>query len=294
MKKIILLSCLLWCVCPQFTFAQNTNPDIQNLLLGKRWGLRYFIEQTNNLYDTLIRVHDCQNEFIEITANGRFLSTDLRKEGRWSLNGDLLKLRKSSGGKYKNVRIKYLTKDSLVLVDDEVVTDVFIETYKLCDLTDTTFIDTREIKEVRKSWGMTVGGQTFRGTFVELGLANAKFEWNKVFYAAHAAIEAAPWQNNYGIAANVWSEDIALYGMGIVSYTDFKDAIVGFRPMLGLSANRLLNQTWTAHIAYSYTFFLGLKKFDNINQHAITLRAYIPFSNSVKKVRRIIKQGVDY
>ena len=53
------------------SIAQNTtkNDDFKDKLTGKRWGLSYFIEQNGNLYDTLIRVHDCQNEYRSFFKN---------------------------------------------------------------------------------------------------------------------------------------------------------------------------------------------------------------------------------
>lgn len=290
------------------SFAQNN--DVLSKLVGKRWGLSYFIEQNANLYDTLIRVHDCQNEFIEITANGRFLTTDLEKEGTWTLNGETLTLKKGSGSKYKTLTITKLTNDTLIMTDKKKKSDdVFIEVYKVCDINDTTFIDTREIKEIRRSWSVIAGGQYFKAPFAELGLVRNRYEWNNVLYAASLNLELAPWNSHYGASLNFWSEDILLYGAGVVGYVyeaKIKDvsskeivsneSALGVRPMLGLSLARLLHPYgMTAHLAYSYTFFLGEgKKLDKLNQHAISLRVMIPFYNSKQKVRRIVKQDVEY
>jgi hypothetical protein len=198
------------------SIAQNTtkNDNFKDKLTGKRWGLSYFIEQNGNLYDTLIRVHDCQNEYIEITENGKFLSTDVRKEGTWQLDGTTLTLRKQGGGKYKTLIITKLTKDSLIVTDKKKKSDdVFIEVYKVCDINDTTFKDTREIKEVRKLWGLVAGFQYFRAGYIDLGIVRSKFEWNNTFYATSLNFELAPWKNyqgtniNYGTSINFWTEE---------------------------------------------------------------------------------------
>ncbi len=277
--------------------AYAQNKDFKQLLVGKRWGLSLFIQKNANVYDTIFRVRDCQGEYIEITGDNRFLSTDLNKEGSWKLNGDLLELRKSSGGKYKTLKIAYLSEDSLTLLDEgaKPTDDTFIETYKICGLDDNTFIDTREIKTIRKSWGITAGLQQFQNSYFHLGIANAKFEWNNVFYAAGAGIETSTWSGHYGLNVNFWSEDIAVYGAGLVAITDFNKVVPGFRPMLGISSARLTHyDDFTIHLAYSYTFLLGSFKDNNINRHAINLRFYVPFGGSTRKVRRIIKDGADY
>lgn len=287
------------------------NKDLKDKLVAKRWGLSYFIEQNGALYDTLIRVHDCQNEYIEITANGKFLSTDLRKEGTWQLNNDVLTLKKQGGGIYKNLVITRLTEDSLIVTDKKRKSDdVFIEVYRVCDINDTTFKDTREIKEVRKSWGLIAGVQQFKATYLELGIARTKFEWNNVFYAMSLNLELAPWKNgngtnfNYGTSINFWSEDIIFYGVGAVGYNyltknaanqDISNFAFGLRPMLGISAARILgNSNLTAHLYYSYNFFLTQNKLEYVNQHAITFRIFVPVLDSVQKVRRIVRQGVEY
>jgi hypothetical protein len=300
-KKIWYLICSLL-LGTTLTFAQNK--DLKTELLGKRWGLSYFIEQNGNLYDTLIRVHDCQNEYIEITENGKFLSTDLEKEGTWQLNGDTLYLRKQNGWVYKNLLISKVTKDSLIMTDKKRTSDdVFIEVYRVCDINDTTFKDTREIKEVRKSWGIIAGAQYFKAAYIDIGLARSKFEWNNIFYAMSLNFELAPWQNHYGASVNFWSEGILFYGVAAAGYIyqssnngqSTTNTAFAFRPMFGISAAKLLASTgMTAHLYYSYNFILGQGKLDYINQHAITLHAYLPFKSSVKKVRRIVREGLQY
>lgn len=288
---------LLLALCLLVGNIEAQNKDIRKLLVGKRWGLALFIQKNGNLYDTVFRVRDCQNEYLEITSDDKFLSTDLKKEGTWKLEGNLISLTKASGFRYKTLKIEYISEDSLALFDygkDE-KQDVFIETYKICGLEDKTFEDTREIKEIRKSWGFIAGVQQFDNTYVQLGVANTKFEWNNVFYAAGLIAEVAPWYNRYGLSANFWSEDIALYGAGLVSYTDFESIVVGFRPMVGLSAARLLqSEGLTAHLTYSYTVLFAEKKWEHINRHAITFRMYVPFKKTSKRVRRIIRDGAEY
>ncbi len=301
-KNLLLILLILF---GNFSLSVAQNKDLKDKLVAKRWGLSYFIEQNGALYDTLIRVHDCQNEYIEITPNGKFLSTDLRKEGTWQLNNDVLILKKQGGGIYKNLVITRLTEDSLIVTDKKRKSDdVFIEVYRVCDINDTTFKDTREIKEVRKSWGLIAGIQQFKATYIELGIARTKFEWNNVFYAMSLNFELAPWKSHYGTSINFWSEDILFYGVGAAGYfyqtkdvanQDVINAVFAFRPMLGLSAARFLSSSgFTAHVYYSYNFVLGQGKLDYINQHMITLHGFIPFGSTKQKVRRIVRQGVEY
>jgi hypothetical protein len=80
-----------------------------------------------------------------------------------------------------------------------------------------------------------------------------------------------------------------------IANQDINDFVFGLRPMLGLSAARLLgSENITAHLYYSYTLFLGQAKLDYINQHAITFRVFVPISAATQKVRRIVKQGIEY
>jgi hypothetical protein len=277
--------------------ATAQQQDLQKLITGKRWGLSLFIQKNGNLYDTIFRVRDCQNEFIEITNDGKFLSTDLNKEGKWQIEGKQLVLKKQGNWHYKTLEIAYISEDSLALFDygKGKNQDIFIETYKICGLEDKTFLDTREIKTVRKSWGLVGGVQQFNNTYAVLGVAKAKFEWNNVFYAAGILTELAPWHEHYGLNLNFWSEDILVYGASVVGFTNFSKMAVGFRPMLGFSTARLTHKNnFTLHLTYSYTLLFSEDKWDKINRHAIALRMYIPTFGSKKEVRKIIRTGTEY
>jgi hypothetical protein len=305
---------IIFLVYSQISVAQNN--DRFEKLVGKRWGLSYFIEQNANVYDTLLRGRNCNNEYMEITANGRFLSSDLDKEGTWTLKDNTLLLKKASGLPYKLLTITKLTHDSLIVTDKKKKSDdVFIEVYKVCDINDTTFTDTREIKQINKNWGFVFGAQDFAkasvlGTalispYIELGISRSRVEWNGVVYAASLNFETAPWRSIYGTSLNFWSEDFFFYGVGVTNYfyplqksltnTETKN-IFGFRPMLGLSSARWLKEEGlTIHLIYSYNFFLGQNEIGTLNRHAIHLRCLVPIIKNKQAVRRIVREhGNDY
>ncbi len=320
--SFILFSLILFSY-PTISFAQTNVEKFKNLAVGRHWGLRYFIEKypVKNekeskkilaegkkivqvegkpfVIDTLIRVHDCLQEYLELRTNNTFSSTNVEQGGTWATEGnDRITFRKGNGAKYMSANIGFVSEDSLVLVDDDNPNDVFIQIFKVCSPDDTTFMDSREIYKVWNIWGAIGGYQRWeQNGLVEVGLTRwRQFEWNRVIYALSANVEIDLINAMHGASLNLWAEDkFFAYGIAATAHSDFKDFFVGIKPMAGLSFNRLFsNSGYTVHALYAYNFNLGEKSSDFVNRHSITVRLSVPFLRSFKNVIRKPDQENDY
>ncbi|SFE58975.1 hypothetical protein [Thermoflexibacter ruber] len=305
------------------SFAQSNVEKFKNLAVGKHWGMRYFIEKypVKNekesrkilaegkkiipldgkpfVIDTLIRVYDCLQEYLQLRANNTFASTNVEEGGTWATEGtDRIIFRKRNGAKYISANISFVSEDSLVLIDEENPNDVFIQIFKVCKDNDSTFIDSREVYKVWNIWGIIGGYQRWeQNGLIELGLTRWKqFEWNRVIYAFSANVEIDPINSMHGASVNLWTEDkFFAYGIAATAHSDFKDFFVGIKPMAGFSFNRLFsNSGYTVHALYGYNFNLGEKSSDFVNRHSITVRLNVPFFRSFKNVIRKPDQENDY
>ncbi len=313
MKKSVFL--FLFLLLSQFSFSQSTQESFKKSAVGKRWGLRYFVEKyplKNNkdavkiisegktiietdgrqvVIDTLIRVHDCQQEYLELRTNNTFESTNVEDGGTWSFTGDKeITFRKANGAKYMKAMVDFVGEDSLILIDNENPADIFTQVFKVCALNDTTFVDSREVYKVWNIWGVTAGYQWWETNgLVELGITRwRQFEWNRAIYAFSANVEIDPINSMHGASINLWSEDkFFAYGIAATTHTNFKDAFVGIKPMVGLSLNRLFsNSGYTAHFMYAYNFNIGEKSSEFVNRHSVTFRFNVPFKRSFRNVIR--------
>jgi hypothetical protein len=276
----------------QTVLAQN-----RSQLIAKRWATALVIEQLGNQYDTLLKIHDCQNEFIEFFGNSSFISPTIRTEGKWKIEQDsILQLTYRSGRKYKTAFIQHLSKDSLTVRIQDDARHAFIEIYTSCGLNDTTYIDSRQEYSEIQGVGIMTGALYSKVPYLELGIAKSKLNWNNVFFGVAGSIEVAPFQNMYGLSSYIWSERTLMYGVGAVAYTNFEEMWFGMRPMVGLSGLRWLQNSYsTLHLAYGYTFLFGEKNAPNINQHNFILRMYIPIQKRTKYVRKLVNQdGLGY
>jgi hypothetical protein len=305
-------------------FAQVTQDDFQKNAVGRRWGLRYFIEKypvktekemrsalkeqktvvtdtdgKQAVIDTLIKVHDCQQEFLELRNNNTFSSTNVEDGGTWSFtSNNEITFRKANGAKYMKTKVNFASADSLILVDDENPNDIFIQVFKVCALNDTTFADSREVYKIWNIWGVTGGVQWWeQNTLLELGITRwRQFEWNRAIYAFSANLEIDPVNGMHGASLNLWSEDkFFAYGIAATTHTDFKNTFVGIKPLLGLSLNRLFsNSGYTIHALYGYNFNIGSNQSDFVNRHSITVRFNLPFKRTFRNVVRKADQENDY
>lgn len=319
MKKICLLS--LFLILCHFSIAQTVQENFKKFAIGKRWGLRHFIEKyplksskdarkvsegmvttdtdgRQIVIDTLINVHDCQQEYLDLRTDGSFASTNVENGGTWSFATDnQITFRKGNGSKYMTVEVNYLSEDSLVLVDKENLNDIFIQVFKVCALNDTTFADSREIYKIWNIWGITGGYQWWeKNGLIEIGITRwRQFEWNKVIYAFSANIEIDPVNAMHGASLNLWSEDKFLaYGISATTHSDFKNTFAGIKPMVGISFNRLFsNSGYTAHAMYAYNYNIGEKSSDFVNRHSITFRINLPFKRRSRDVIRKPNQDDD-
>lgn len=275
------------------TSAQINKQKINELLPGKRWALALYIVQNSLGADTILRVHDCANEFLEVMPNGTFLSSNLRKAGTWRIVDDSTVLfKKPSGTKLMLAKINYLTADSLAITDYAKNKDAFVQTFNKCKADDATFVDSRPEFSLLETWSVIAGAQYFRSGFAELGIARGDLTlWNSLLYSYGAHLELAPWNNIYGLMAHGWIEDKRLlFGGAVGAYNDTQNTYIAFRPSLGFTAKQLLPKGYSLHLAYGYNFILGEQRNNNINLHNISLRMRIPFSKQERKVRRFENQ----
>lgn len=272
--------------------AQVNQKQIKELLPGKRWGLALYIVQTPLGRDTILRVRDCANEFLEVMPNGTFISSNLRKAGTWQIVDDSTVLfKKPSGGKLMTARIDHLTTDSLVIVDFAKNKDVFIQTFSRCRPDDTTFIDSRPELTLLETWSALVGGQFFRNAFADLGIARGDLTlWNNLLYSYGAHVELAPQNQTYGLMAHGWIEEKRfMFGIAAGAYRDTEDIYIVFRPSLGLTAKQWLPKGYSLHLTYGHNMIVNEKFSYNLNIHNISLRFRIPFSKRERKVRLLEK-----
>ncbi|MCU0390990.1 MAG: hypothetical protein MUE81_07720 [Thermoflexibacter sp.] len=313
-------------IMPLFASAQNNATYLEkfkNLAIGKRWGLRHFIEKypiKNDkekkkilienkkviqidgkewVIDTLINVHDCQQEFLDLRTNNTFASTNVENGGTWSLDNDnQVVFRKGNGAIYLKADIAFVNEDSLVLIDNSNPDDIFTQIFKICNLNDTTFVDSREVYKIWNVWGVIGGYQRWeQNGVVELGITRwRQLEWNRVIYAFSANLEIDPINAMHGTSLNLWTEDrYFAYGIAATAHSDFKDFFVGIKPMAGFSFNRLFsNSGYTAHVMYAYNFNLGENSSEFVNRHSITARLSVPFFRSFRNVIRKPDQENDY
>ncbi|MCS6967977.1 MAG: hypothetical protein RMJ44_03895 [Cytophagales bacterium] len=275
------------------THAQINQKLIRELLPGKRWALALYIADTPLGRDTILRVHDCANEFLEVLPNGSFISSNLRKPGTWQIIDDSTVLfKKSSGATIMTARISYLSPDSLVIIDFVKNKDIFIQTFNLCRPNDVTFEDSRPEFTILETWSLVAGGQYFQSGLADIGIARGELTtWNKILYSYGAHLELAPWNSIYGLIANGWLEDKRFfYGGAVGTYYDVKNIFPFFRPSLGITAKQFMPEGYSLHLAYGYNFIIGQKRNSNINLHHISIRLRIPFSRQERKVRRLPTQ----
>lgn len=294
MKNQVRLGVLFFAFIVSFAAqAQVNQQKIRELLPGKRWALALYIVESSLGRDTILRVHDCANEFLEVLPNGTYLSSNLRKPGTWQITDDSTVLfKKPSGAKLMSARINYLTTDSLVITDFAKNKDAFIQTFNKCRADDATFVDSRPEFSLLETWSVVAGAQYFRAGFAEIGIAKGDLTlWNSILYSYGAHLELAPWSNVYGLLAHGWIEDKRfIFGGAAGAYYDTQHIYPIFRPSLGVTAKQWLPKGYSVHLAYGYNFIVGERRNDNINLHNITLRLRMPFSKTERKVRRFENQ----
>lgn len=269
--------------------AQTTKDD----LVGKRWGLTGIYEHISNRKDTLILVRDCANEYYELLPKGTLVSSYLERDGKWELNQDsLLVFKKNNGRIFKKSVIKYITPDSLIL-RDEGKNHYFTEIYEFCSPNDSTYVDNRKTYQEFKTRNILLGASYLNTVTAEIGFAISRMNWNKTMYSNSINLELAPQKKVYGISVNTWWEGKFLaYGLSGTAHMDHGKMLFGFRPMIGLTAQRLINRNnrsgISCHIMYGYTIFLPHdESFErSVNRDAVHLRVMIPFQKSAPQIVR--------
>jgi hypothetical protein len=282
-------SFLFFAVLSTACFGQVNQQKIKDLMVGKRWGLSLYITQTPLRNDTLFRTRNCSEEFLELFPDGSFESPDLNKLGRWEiLNDSMVLFRGSGGARLRQVVVNHLSVDSLVTTDWGLTNkrgrDAFIETFRVCQLTDKNFFDTRESFTITDTWGLNLGFQQFRASFAEVGIGRGIFGRKGRVVMPMLNLELAPWQGVYGLVPSVMVEDkVFTYGLALAGYIDSGKQYYRLRPMAGFTLKRLFGAAgYTTQLFYGYNVSLGENTNDRINLHSINLRIHLPLSRRTR------------
>jgi hypothetical protein len=308
------------------TKAQQ-NQESYRIKAGEKWGLALFIEAFAE-GDTLFELRDCKMEYLHFIDEKKYeyATYDKKITGNYFIEKDSFLILKNEKGKTVRILEFYgQSRDSLVLMDISQRNN-YLEVYKLCgENSEKEYFDSRRIYQETHAYGVLVGLQMYKSPVFEIGLAKARWAWNKQFFAASVGLEVAPfnnsfkekieirrlplgdsgqfrndtlqlspWNNYYGLNFSFWTQGYTAFGLGATVHTDFEKVNTGLRFMAGISPKRLLGKAGNAlHLVYSYNFlFIGEGKeiIQNLNRHAFSLRMVIPYQKQNKEVRRIQKE----
>ncbi|WP_027002804.1 hypothetical protein [Hugenholtzia roseola] len=307
--------------------AAQENQESYRIKAGEKWGLALFIEAFAE-GDTLFELRDCKMEYLHFIDGKKYeyATYDRKITGNYIIEKDsFLILQNEKGKVVRTLEFYGQSKDSLVLMDITQRNN-YLEVYKICgENSEKEYFDSRQIYQETQADGLLLGLQMYKSPVLEIGLAKARWAWNKHFFAASLGLEVAPfnssfkeeieirqlplgdtgqfrndtlqlspWNNYYGLNLSFWTQGYAAFGLGATVHTDFEKVNTGLRFMAGVSPKRLLGKAGNAlHLVYSYNFlFIGEGKeiIQNLNRHAFSLRMVIPYKKQNKEVRRIQKE----
>ncbi len=326
--------------CP-FVFAQNVADTVEIKLenklgntikniMGKKWGLAHYIEVYGSQADTLFSVRDCQKEFLKLNEDNsyNFSAFDRTENGIWQTQNDSTFVLKKPNGKvlrkYEIYGISSTGKFDSIAILDITQRNTYLEVYAECKPNDVSqFYDSRALFEETVGWGIVGGIQYYKSPVLELGIARAKWNWKKTFFAVSLSgeiapfnssfkekyktdetpfgvdtIQTSPWNNYYGLALTGWTQSFVALGGAATIHTDGEKTNPGIRILMGVSPKTLLgggNLGQIAnglHFTYSYHFVFAKAGFDkviqNLNRHAFSLRFVIPVKTSQVETRKIL------
>ncbi len=304
-------------------------------ITGKKWGLAHYIEVYVDESDTLFSVRDCEKEFLELKEDKtyNFSAFDRTETGTWQTENDsTFVLRKPNGKMLRRYEIYGVssTKSAASGFDSLAILDItqrntYLEVYAECKTNDVSqFYDSRSLFEETVGWGIVGGIHYYFSPVLELGIAKAKWNWKKTFFAVSLSGEIAPfnnsfkeeyevsqnslgtldstqtspWNNYYGLALTGWTQSWIALGGAATIHTDGEKINPGVRVLLGVSPRTLLGAGNLGkignalHLTYSYQFLIVPQGFDkviqNLNRHAFSLRFVIPAKTKEVEVRKIL------
>lgn len=319
-----------------FVSAQNKAERLENKMkniTGKKWGLAHYIEIYVDESDTLFSVRDCEKEFLELNEDKsyNFSAFDRTEKGTWQTENDsTFVLKKPNGKVLRRYEIYGISStgttngfDSMAILD---ITqrNTYLEVYAECKKDDVSqFYDSRSLFPETVGWGIVGGVHYYYSPVLELGIAKAKWNWKKTFFAVSLSGEVAPfnnsfeeeyelretstgidsvqispWNNYYGLALTGWTQSWVALGGAATIHTDGDKINPGVRILMGLSPRTLFGAGNAGkignglHFTYSYNFVFAGAGFNqvvtNLNRHAFSLRFVIPVKTREIETRKIL------
>jgi hypothetical protein len=318
--------------------AQNTVTKLENKIkniIGKKWGLAHYVEIYVDESDTLFSVRDCEKEFLELKNDKsyNFSAFDRTEKGTWQTENDsTFVLKKPNGKVLRRYEIYGISStqnttngfDSMAILD---ITqrNTYLEVYAECKPNDASqFYDSRSLFQETVGWGIVGGVQYYFSPVLELGIAKAKWNWKKTFFAVSLSgeiapfnnsfkekyelrdnstgtidsIQTSPWNNYYGLALTGWTQSWVALGGAATIHTDGEKINPGVRILMGVSPRTLFGAGNLGkfgnglHFVYSYQFLIVPQGFDkvinNLNRHAFSLRFVIPVKTKEVETRKIL------
>lgn len=142
-------------------------------------------------------------------------------------------------------------------------------------------IDQSQIKIFTRSYGMIIGLQKGKYTFIELG---GEVHWRKIL-ALKPRLWAITANMEYNFNENILGYKLTFfakrgrinftYGANAVYYTDFESSKLGLGPAIGF---KLLG----FHLINGFNIFIGNKEMSGANTLYLTLRYFIPIRSKVR------------
>lgn len=322
-----------------FVLAQNVadNPDgkLENKMkniTGKKWGLAHYIEIYIDESDTLFSMRDCEKEFLELNDDKsyNFSAFDRTEKGTWQTENDSTFVLKKPNGKilrrYEIYGVSSIGKFDSIAILDITQRNTYLEVYAECKSDDVSqFYDSRSLFQETIGWGVVGGIQYYYSPVLELGIAKAKWNWKKTFFAVSLSGEIAPfnnsfkeesevrynnvgtpidttqispWNNYYGLALTGWTQSWVALGAAATIHTDGEKINPGVRILMGVSPRTLFGGGNMGkignglHFTYSYQFLIVPQGFDkviqNLNRHAFSLRFVIPVKTREVETRKVL------
>ncbi|WP_291721705.1 hypothetical protein [Bernardetia sp.] len=335
--KFVILSILFFTISSSLSFvvAQNTEGKLENKMkniIGKKWGLSHYIEIYLSESDTLFSVRDCEKEFLELNEDKsyNFSAFDRTETGTWQTENDSTFVLKKPNGKilrrYEIYGASTSEKYDSMAILDITQRNTYLEVYAECKANETSqFYDSRSLFQETVGWGIVGGIHYYKSPVLELGIAKAKWNWKKTFFAVSLSgeiapfnnsfkeeveirtdnlgtpidtIQVSPWNNYYGLALTGWTQSWVALGGAATIHTDGEKVNPGVRILMGVSPRNLLGEGNLGkignglHFTYSYHFIIASAGRDqiitNLNRHAFSLRFVIPTKTRQVETRKIL------
>lgn len=312
-----------------FVSAQNKTNKMENII-GKKWGLAHYIEVYGSESDTLFSVRDCEKEFLELKQDKtyNFSAFDRTEKGTWQTENDSTFILKKPNGKilrkYEIYGISSQGNFDSMAILDITQRNTYLEVYAECKPNEVSqFYDSRGLFPETVGWGIVGGIHYFKSPVLEIGIAKAKWNWKKTFFAVSLSgeiapfnasfkekydilesplgndtVQVAPWKNYYGLALTGWTQSWVALGGAATLHTDGDKINPGVRILMGVSPRTLLGKGNLGkfgnglHFTYSYQFVFAKAGFNkiitNLNRHAFSLRFVIPVKTKEVETRKIL------